>query len=159
MWKHDLWWDREITLGFNWKASVCFSETKSFNLITCPFSFSTRGFLSKSSSSTKFMQRQEFEPEERQKRSKTLPNVIFPIPAKISWPLPAKTQTCSTKAPNQPRFLDPCVQRQRLKLALLKRQTLKIWEETKSKRCEYGLSIRRREKQWRKSNFHRESQK
>lgn len=76
---------------------------------------------------------------------KPCPMLSFPYQPRFLDPCLQRLK--STKAPNQPRFLDPCVQRQRLELALLKRQTLKIWEETKSKRCEYGLSIRRREKQ------------
>lgn len=72
---------RSLTLGFNWKARVCFSETTSFSLTSClASSLSINGFLSNSSwASKELMQKQEPDPEERQKQSNTLPKLSFPI--------------------------------------------------------------------------------
>lgn len=72
--------EKILTLGFNWKANVCFPATTSFNLSNWLFSLVMSGFCSNSSwCSTEFMQKQELDPEERQRLSSILPRLSLPI--------------------------------------------------------------------------------
>lgn len=69
---------RSLTLGFNWKAKVCFPSTRSFSLTLRSLPLSIKGLLSNSSSnSEEFTQKQVFEQEGRQNLSNIQPS--FPI--------------------------------------------------------------------------------
>jgi len=69
---------RNLTLGFNWKAKVCFPSTTSLSLSLRSLPLSIKGLLSNSSSSSNSMeltQKHVFEQEERQNLSNTQPSL------------------------------------------------------------------------------------
>lgn len=70
---------RRLTLGFNWKANVCFPSTRSLSLSLRSLPLSIKGLLSNSSSSNsmELTQKQVFEQEGRHNLSNIQPS--FPI--------------------------------------------------------------------------------